>query len=176
MSTATKVVRLPARLQCSACGASTRAACECNAPYVPAEERAARLLAENPDWSDRAIGIEAGVSHTTVQKVRKSTGNQLPVRTGRDGKKRKLPHKPSKAERHAKALAAAETMEQPKTNLEVQAFLKQVGTFMADFSWRFELWFDAGQQLDDEARFALVQNLEAFSMELQRLAQKIDGR
>jgi hypothetical protein len=35
------------------------------------------------------------VSHTTVQKARRSTGNTLPVakRTGKDGKKRKMPGK-----------------------------------------------------------------------------------
>jgi hypothetical protein len=44
---------------------------------------------------DRAIAAETGLSHVTVGKARKATGNQLPVeptkRVGRDGKARKLP-------------------------------------------------------------------------------------
>jgi hypothetical protein len=66
-------------------------------------------VVKNPEKSDRAIAAEIGVSHTTVQKARKTTGNQLPVevscgsapapcalvetRTGKDGKVRRLPQR-----------------------------------------------------------------------------------
>lgn len=85
-------------MQCSSCGASATASCDCGASYVPAGERAAAAVAANPDMSDRAIADEIGVSHTTVQKARKTTGNQgaSSKRTGKDGKKRKQPKKRKK--------------------------------------------------------------------------------
>jgi hypothetical protein len=56
-------------------------------------ERAAAAVAATPEKSDRAIAGAIGVSHTTVQKARKSVGNLLPAgkRVGRDGKTRRLP-------------------------------------------------------------------------------------
>jgi hypothetical protein len=84
----------PAQIVCSACGATADAACACGAPYLPAGERAAKAVIENPGMSDRGIADQIGVSHPTVAKARKqSTGKDLPVekRTGRDGKARKLP-------------------------------------------------------------------------------------
>ncbi len=87
--------RRPAlEIGCSSCGATVDAACECGVPYMPAGQRAAAAIAANPQMSDRAIAQEIGASHTTVQKARKATGNQLPVdetRTGLDGKVRRLP-------------------------------------------------------------------------------------
>jgi hypothetical protein len=81
------------RMVCTACGAEADASCNCGKPYVPAKERAAKAVAENPQKSDRAIAAEIGVSHPTVAKARKeSTGNDLPVgepRIGLDGKARK---------------------------------------------------------------------------------------
>lgn len=68
--------------------------------YVPASEIAQAAVAANPQKSDRALAEEVGVSHTTVQKARRATGNNLPVvetRTGKDGKARKLPVKPAPA-------------------------------------------------------------------------------
>lgn len=81
--------------ECSSCGASARAGCNCGVAYVPAGERAAAAVAANPEKSDRAIAAEIGVSHPTVGKVRKATGKLFPVekRTGRDGKMRKQPAK-----------------------------------------------------------------------------------
>jgi hypothetical protein len=71
---------------CSACGADR--GCDCNAPAI---KKAAAAIADNPQKSDRAIGAEAGISHTTVQNARKQVANDLPpeaaeVRIGRDGK------------------------------------------------------------------------------------------
>jgi hypothetical protein len=82
-----------ARLECSACGATADAACNCGAPYLPAGQRAAEAVTANPMKSDRAIADDIGVSKDTVRRARKTTGACAPVekRTGRDGKTRKLP-------------------------------------------------------------------------------------
>jgi hypothetical protein len=81
------------RLSCSECGAEANASCNCGKPYIPAKVRAAEAIKANPQKSDRAIAADIGVSHTTVQEARKSTGNNLPVdepRIGLDGKTRKM--------------------------------------------------------------------------------------
>src|SRR5262245_51212378 len=88
--------------ECSACGASATASCDCNVPYVPAGTRAAAAVAANPDKSDRAIAAELGVGRMTVQRARKKStvphGTvEKTKRTGRDGRKRAAP-KPKKAE------------------------------------------------------------------------------
>jgi len=80
------------RAKCSACG--TEATCECNAPYVPAGERAAAAVAASPEKSNRAIAAEIGVSDKTVAAARKATAEHSAVpatRTGRDGKARRMP-------------------------------------------------------------------------------------
>lgn len=86
--------------KCSACGADR--GCDCTAPAV---EKVAEALARSPEKSSRAIAKEAGVSHTTVDKIRAATGNQLPVdkRVGLDGRARGLPAPkiPTKAEANA---------------------------------------------------------------------------
>jgi hypothetical protein len=90
------VIKMPQRLECSSCGATANAACDCGAPYVPAGVRAADAIAANPEKSDRRIAKEIGVSQPTVSKARKqSTDNSLSVdkRIGLDGKTRKLPEK-----------------------------------------------------------------------------------
>ena len=58
------------RLECSKCGASTDAACNCGVPYVPKKERAAAALAASPDKSNRQIASETGVHHSTVSRAR----------------------------------------------------------------------------------------------------------
>jgi hypothetical protein len=95
-TTTAKVVSLPVRLVCSACGADGQGSCQCGAPYIPKSQRAAEAIAANPEKSDRAIAAEIGVSHEAVSKVRRSTVNLLTVdakRTGRDGKTRKVPER-----------------------------------------------------------------------------------
>lgn len=86
-------------MQCSSCGASGIAACDCGAPYVPATARAAKAIAANPGKSDRAIAADIGVSHRTVNRAR-STGTYDPVdtRVGRDGKVRQMPQRKTKTE------------------------------------------------------------------------------
>ena len=53
---------LARKLECSACGATTDAACDCGASYTPAGARAAKAVAANPERSDRAIAAELGVA------------------------------------------------------------------------------------------------------------------
>jgi DNA-binding MarR family transcriptional regulator len=86
-----------AQLQCSGCGATTNAACNCGAPYVPAGTRAAEAIAKNPEKSSRKIAEEIGVSEPTVRRARKSTAScdAVEKRVGRDGKSRKLPERQS---------------------------------------------------------------------------------
>lgn len=88
----------PAKLACSACGATTDAACGCNAPYVPALARAAAAVAENPEMSDRAIAAQIGVSAPTVSAARRATVKDFTVekRVGLDGRARSAPirHEP----------------------------------------------------------------------------------
>jgi ParB-like chromosome segregation protein Spo0J len=62
------------------------------------DELLAKLVAAQPEKSNRQIAKEAGVSHPTIAKARRqaeSTGKALPVekRTGADGKARKQPAK-----------------------------------------------------------------------------------
>jgi hypothetical protein len=94
------VHRTPLAMQCSSCGASAIASCDCGAPYIPASDRAAKAIADNPSKSSRAIAADLGLSHTTVNEVRKSTGKQFPVdtRVGRDGKVRQMPQRKIKTE------------------------------------------------------------------------------
>jgi len=96
-----KVLTLPKtnRLECSSCGATANAACDCGAPYVPAGARAAAAIADNPDKSDRAIAADLGISRETVRKAR-STDNLLSVdtRVGLDGKVRRMPTRKSQDE------------------------------------------------------------------------------
>jgi hypothetical protein len=69
----------PGRIECSACGAATDAACNCGAPYLAAKERAAAAVVKERteaaaegrrEKSDRAIAAEAGVSHQTIGRIR----------------------------------------------------------------------------------------------------------
>jgi hypothetical protein len=71
-------------LRCTRCGAKTRCACGCGAPYTPAHpwaaapvqpalsalERARAAIAADPGKSNRTIAGEIGVSHETVRRAR----------------------------------------------------------------------------------------------------------
>lgn len=65
-----------ARLECSNCGATTDAACNCGVPYVTAGERAAKAVAANPEKSNRAIADIADVDEKTVRKARRLTRHE----------------------------------------------------------------------------------------------------
>jgi hypothetical protein len=149
-------------LQCSRCGAEGTGSCRCNAPYMQAAKRAAPALAAHPEKSDRAIAREIGVSHVTVGKVRKATGKEVPVRTGRDGIARKTPKR--------KPVGSTTTQQ------TINAFLGEIGEVVPEYVERLERWFDSEVVIDSEGRQALVHMLESMSWQLQMLAQKIDGR
>jgi hypothetical protein len=136
------------RLQCSHCGAGATAACECGAPYVPAGKRAEEAVAANPEKSDRAIAAAIGVSHTTVQKARKATGNKLPVdekRTGKDGKQRKLPE-PTREGAVAAVVSAGNEVEPERmvrtrpSAEEMRRACKERPSFKSIRTWQGYLW------------------------------------
>jgi hypothetical protein len=78
-------------LACSVCGAEAEAACDCNAPYVPAAQKAAEALALHPERSDRSIAAAIGVSDFTVRKIRQRAGLARVRRVGKDGRLRSVP-------------------------------------------------------------------------------------
>ena len=84
-----------AQIECSQCGATADAACNCGAPYVPKAIRATEAITKSPEKSSRAIAEEIGVSESTVRRARESTASHDAVgkRTGKDGKVRKLPQR-----------------------------------------------------------------------------------
>jgi hypothetical protein len=78
------------KLECSECGATTDAACDCRAPYVPAGTRAARAIAANPWKSNRALATECGIDEKMIRLARKKSGAEHSApekRIGKDGKK-----------------------------------------------------------------------------------------
>jgi hypothetical protein len=87
------IVTLPLRLRCSCCGATAEATCECGVAYVPPVEFARQAVERSPEKSDRAIAEEIGVDHKTVAAARRATGENSPVRRGKDGKTRRTPQK-----------------------------------------------------------------------------------
>jgi hypothetical protein len=82
------VQRVNRAMQCSRCGASAAAACDCGVAYLPANAMAVKGIKEHPDWSNRRIAAETGVSISTVRRIREAGGSNEPpeTRTGRDGK------------------------------------------------------------------------------------------
>jgi hypothetical protein len=112
MSAAAKVLQFPEfiQMECSSCGASATAGCNCGAPYLPAGQHAATGVAATPGESDRAIAKRVGVGSNTVLRARNSTAPsgavepqplgrpkksdlKVETRVGLDGKVRKLPKK-----------------------------------------------------------------------------------
>jgi hypothetical protein len=81
--------RQPAQLQCSGCGATVDAACDCGLPYERAGVVAAKAVAAHPEKSNYAIAEETGTSEYAVREARKRvtiknvTGTK---RIGKDGK------------------------------------------------------------------------------------------
>jgi len=148
------------RLACSACGAGVDAACGCGAAYVPAGERAAKAVKDNPGKSDRAIAAELGVSNKTVSRARATVScDTVAKRTGRDGKARKLPIRPPAP------------VSDPVR--EVNQFHHELVGFLNDLSERFNAWHDSAPLLDDDGKAALRQAFYLCSDGLARLAQKL---
>jgi hypothetical protein len=148
-------------MKCSSCGAAAEATCDCGMPYVPAGDRAAKAVAENPEMSDRAIAAEIGVGPETVRRARKSTASHEAVgkRTGRDGKTRAMPR------------AAAVDVKKV-----VGVFFKELMDTLDSYCTRLETFLEANPDLDDTCLGCLINVLEVNSMRLQHLAQQIDGR
>jgi hypothetical protein len=147
---------LPRQIGCSACGATTDAACDCGVPYVPAGERAAAAIVAHPEKSDRAIAAEIGVDHKTVGAARRAGGERSPPekRIGQDGKA--YPAKASRAARE-KACEARFDKENLKTaNAMVETFIaagKMSDQQIADFRERaiippFRLFTACGMAFD----------------------------
>lgn len=75
-----------AMLECSNCGATTNAACNCGVAYVPASQRAAEAITADPTKSNRAIADQIGVSEPTVRRARGASGDAPATVIGKDGK------------------------------------------------------------------------------------------
>jgi hypothetical protein len=154
-----------ARLECSSCGASADASCNCGAPYVPAGMRAAAAIEANPDKSDRAIATDLGVGKDTVRRARKPTGARAPVdakRRGKDGKLRRMPVRPPAPVSDPTA--------------EVNAFHRELVGFLTDFTQRFNAWHEAEPLISKDGKAALMQAFYLCADGFARLAQKLDGR
>jgi flagellum-specific peptidoglycan hydrolase FlgJ len=139
------------RLECSACGATAQASCDCGAPYVTAGFRAAKAVKRSPEKSDRAIAAEIGVSNSTVSEARKKskkstvrhrTVTEPAKRIGRDGKARRVPEatrtkpKPSsrKASSYEKNNVLAEWRNAKHSGLDGSTGSKTDHTFSARMS------------------------------------------
>jgi hypothetical protein len=157
-----KILRMARRIQCSACGATLDAACNCGAPYISPGMRAREAVAKNPEKSDRAIASAIGVSTPTVGQARAGVKNFTSAkRIGRDGKK--YPAKKSK----------------PKTvnpSKAINAFHKDAVGFLATFDQRFNTWLESAPIISADGKAALMQALYLCADGFARLAQKLDGR
>jgi hypothetical protein len=63
-----------------------------------------------------------------------------------------------------------------KPDDNIAKFLDRLSDFTMDFVPRVREWHDLNPEIDEEGRRALVHMLSTSSMDLQRLAQMIDGR
>ena len=98
-------------LECSKCGATVEAACNCAAAYVPAGARAAQAVAENPEKSDRAIAAELGVGSNTVSALASQLRQMAQLKSASAGTARHGGHHSS----HAAAHRAKKTRHQHRT-------------------------------------------------------------
>ena len=84
---------------CSSCGED--ASCNCGAPLMSKAQRAVEAISRDPTKSDRAIAKEIGVGNKTVSRARQNSSvsddTVDDVRTGLDGKQRKMPTRPALA-------------------------------------------------------------------------------
>ena len=81
--------RKPAlEIGCTACGATVDAACDCGAPYMPADQRVAEFDAANPGRPTREVAAALGMNRGTVSRARNSgAASAAPERViGADGK------------------------------------------------------------------------------------------
>ena len=107
MRAPTEQVIAISRLICVGCGSETNATCNCGMEYRPKSVRAREAVEANPEKSNRVIAEEIRVDEKTVRKARGSTADWSAVRTGLDGKTRKMPERDDPEESDETALPRA---------------------------------------------------------------------
>jgi hypothetical protein len=182
-------------LRCSACGATTEAACDCGVGYIPAGEYAIKLATEHPELSTRMIAEKSGVGYGTIHRARKSVdpnGSTEPQvgtvkstdpngsvephgkRVGKDGKlyKASKPARPSKPDPVRETVRANPTL--PIADLVQQAGVgaRRIGTVKREERIREEVRKEALEEVGAVAKrmgLSLTQQskLDAYRRELE---------
>jgi len=187
---ATDVTAMPInRLVCAGCGRSPIRACGCGMDYVHSHVRAQQALLDNPGKSMRQIAEELHVGVATVHRARRileakagvSGETRLPDYVmGRDGHRYPATHVQRKGKDAAPKLFKPRRMARHKKPVtekdQLIAFTRELSQFAMQFSLELTQWLDTNPVLEPEGRDALAHNLESYSMQLQRLAQRVDGR
>src|SRR5262245_33988708 len=158
------VVNMPVKLTCAECGSPANGACACGQPYLPPGMRALAAVMKQPMMSNTAIAEKIGVDEKTVRTARKKAGSEYSgphakALEGRLYKRRKRTRK------------RAARMATPKQQLI--AFTREISDFVADFSLELTMWLDAKPDIERAGRESLHHTLEAYSQQLQRLAQRV---
>lgn len=177
-------VRVPAMV-CLACGVESSASCDCHAPYVPPGKRVEAILAKNWDLTNVVVAGQAGVDEASVRRARKrmiktpaySALAEYRTRLA-DGRPRTVKLKSvTPAKLYKRNLRKGRATKPPVTDKEhLIAFTRELSNFVSDFTIALITWLDREPQMESAGRAALVSTLEAFSMQLQSLAQRVDGR
>lgn len=167
---------------CTGCGAEANASCNCGLAYVPASQRAAEAIKNNPEKSNRAIAAELGVSDMTVGRARESLGATYvaPDRLGRDGKIYTF-SKPEEVleaakviraerldEKRAEKIAAIEQIAANNAAIPVDA--RKYSVIYADPPWSFEVWSGAGKDRAAENHYPTMQQEEIEALPVSRFA------
>lgn len=152
------------RMECSSCGATADAACNCGVPYVPAGQRAKEAVKANPGKSDRAIAKEIKVSAPTVGKARREVQTTVKdftveARTGLDGKTRKVPVK-----------AVARQEERAANIKQINGFIRSMQSY-SDFVADFEEWFETHPEIEEAALDGLLRTFGISDDSHKRLAR-----
>jgi hypothetical protein len=176
-----------AAMVCLECGIESSASCDCHAPYVPPGKRIENLLAKDWATSNVMIARRANADEATVRRARKRmiASNSAPAelvgsrRLRADGKLQTVreqlaPAKPAKLYKRNTRKGSAKL---PVTDKEhLIAFTRELSNFVSDFTIELIKWLDREPSMERAGRAALVHTLDAFSMQLQLLAQRVDGR
>ena len=133
--------------------------------------------------------IRIGHGKTTVEKVRegrRESVKKVRAKSALRSADRTTDDEPPPPREGGSVTLFGDTPMSPTAakKLERQNEYAQVGTFFhelhnyihGDYCPRLTAWVEAHPELDDEGKGGLVRVLESCSMELQLLAQKIDGR
>jgi len=101
-------------VRCTACGklGEVKPSCGCGAAfeYISPGELAAKAVKDNPGMSDRDIADKLGIGNATVSRARRATvsNDTVEKRTGKDGKKRRMPRRGRRSVDPARQQQAAE--------------------------------------------------------------------